>query len=88
MKLYGDIPGAEDVIEETVHEWFEQTLVEAVIGVKALEGAREWSIEDIDRALSEVSLSSVVMPRYHIDFSIKRSLGSKLGSLKEKATAA
>ncbi len=88
MKLYGDIPGAEDVIEETVHEWFEQTLVEAVIGVQALEGAREWSIEDIDRALSEVSLSSAVMPRYHIDFSIKRSLGSKLGSLKEKATAA
>lgn len=83
-KLYKSAAGADEVIEETVREWFEQTLIEAVLGVQSLEGAREWSVEEIERALSEDSLSAVVMPRYHIDVSIKRTLGAKLGSLKQK----
>lgn len=87
-KLYDDIPGATDTIIETVHEWFEQSLVEAVMGVQALEGAREWSVDDIEKAVSEEALSAAVMPRYHTDFAIKRALGARLGSLKVRAVAA
>ena len=72
-------------VEETVHEWFEQALIETVLGVQALSGSQEWSIEDISRAQSEEALTSAVMQRYHIDNSVKRTLGAKLGSLKEKA---
>jgi hypothetical protein len=84
-KMYADTPGARDTIEEAVRESFEQSLVETVMGVQSLEGAREWTVEDISRALSDEGLTAAVMPRYHIDFAIKRALGSKLGSLKQKA---
>lgn len=83
-KMYGDVAGASSTIKEVVCEWFEQSLVEAVLGVQSLEGAREWSDADISKALSEEALTAAVMPRYHIDFSIKRALGTRLGSLKTK----
>jgi hypothetical protein len=82
---YSGVAGARNVITDVVREWFQQSLIEAVVGVQALEGAREWSPEDIARALSEEALTASVMPRYHLDFSISRSLGTKLGSLKQKA---
>jgi hypothetical protein len=82
---YSHVPGAYTPIEETVHEWFEQALIETVLGVQALSGSQEWSVENISRALSEEALTSAVMQRYHIDNSVKRTLGAKLGSLKEKA---
>lgn len=81
-KLYAGAPGAGGVIEEVVREWFEQNLIEAVLGVQSLEGAREWSSEDIGRAVSEESLTVAVMPRYHLDVAVNRALGSKLGTLK------
>jgi hypothetical protein len=85
-KMYPDSPGAQVTIEEVVREWFEQSLVETVMGVQSLEGAREWSNDDIVRALSEEALTAAVMPRYHLDFAIKRALGSKLGSVKQRAS--
>jgi hypothetical protein len=85
-RSYSDVQGAKPAVEEVVREWFEQTLVEAVLGVQSLEGAREWSDEDTARALSAEALTTAVLPRYHVDFAIKRSLGAKLGSLKQKAS--
>ncbi len=87
-KLYSDGPGARPTVEEVVTEWFEQSLVEAVMGVQSLEGASQWSGEDIRRALSEEALTAAIMPRYHLDFAIRRSLGSKLGSLKPRGQQA
>jgi hypothetical protein len=68
-----------------VHEWFEQALVETVIGCQALQGERQWSPADIGKALSEEALTAAVMQRYHVANSIKRSLGAKMGSLKERS---
>jgi hypothetical protein len=85
-RLYSDIQGTRAAVEEVVREWFEQSLVEAIFGVQSLEGAREWSAEDTAKALSEEALTTAVMPRYHLDFAIRRSLGTKLGSLKQKAS--
>ena len=85
FERYSDAPGARQAVEDTVHEWFEQALVETVLGVQALSGSQEWSVEDIRRASSEEALTAAVMQRYHIDNSIKRVLGARLGSLKEKS---
>jgi hypothetical protein len=87
LKDLGGNPALTDSIEDAVHNWFEQALVETVIGVHALRHAKEWSPQDIDTALSEEALTAAVMQRYHVYNSVKRELGSKLGKL-DRATVA
>jgi hypothetical protein len=72
-------------ILDVVHEWFEQALVETVIGCQALQGERRWSPNDIETILSEEALTAAVMQRYHVANAIKRTLGAKLGSLRASA---
>lgn len=76
------------LVTEVVREWFEQALIETVIGCQALQGEKEWSPAEIEAALSEEALTASVMPRYHVANSIKRTLGSKMGSLSKDAVAA
>ena len=85
--FYEDVPGARDVVRDVVREWFEQQLVEAVMGVQALKGSSEWSLQHLESAWSEEALTAAVMPRYHVDVAVKRALGAKLGSLRERATS-
>ena len=86
-EYYAGAPaGSAKVIAEVVREWFEQSLVEAVISSNGLRGSKEWTDEQIDKLLSEEGLTAVVLPRWHIEQSIKRSLGAKLGSIKAKAS--
>ena len=79
-------PNNEFVIE-VVQEWFEQTLIETVIGSQQLQGDRNWSSSDLEEVLSEVALTAAVMPRYHVANAIKRALGAKLGTLRDRAEA-
>jgi hypothetical protein len=51
-----------------------------------LRGSKEWTDDQIDKVLSEEALTAVVLPRWHIEQSIKRSPGTRLGSLKAKAS--
>lgn len=81
---YSEVPGARNVISEVVREWFEQTLRETIMGAQSLRDARQWTLEDLTTALSEEALTAVVLPRYHIDIAIKRSLGAKLGTLRDR----
>ena len=74
-----------EAVRDIVHGWFEQALIETVIGVQALRNSREWSVEDIDNALSEVALTAAVMQRYHVNFAVRRELGSKFGKLGAKS---
>jgi hypothetical protein len=83
MRSYKDTAGTESLIKEAVHGWFAQALVEAVIGVQALRNSKEWTPEDITRALSEEALTSCVMQRYHVYLAAKRELGAKIGTLKQ-----
>ena len=66
-------------VQDAVEQWFEQSLVETVLGIQSLKNAREWDPRDIQDALSEESLTATVMPRYHVHNAVKRDLGSKLG---------
>jgi hypothetical protein len=83
---YKHVPGARDVVKDVVQEWFEQQLIEAVMGAQALRDARQWSFEDVQRLWSEEALTAAVLPRYHVDVAVKRALGAKLGTLKEKVS--
>ena len=87
-KRYSDAPGAHDVVEEAVQEWFQQALVETVLGAQALQGSPEWDLDDIKLLWSEEGLTAAVLQRYHVDINVRRTLGTKLGSLKEKVAAA
>jgi predicted acetyltransferase len=79
---FNGISGVSDLSEDTVRAWFEQALIETVIGVQGLMNRQEWSQTDIERALSEEALTASVMQRYHILNSVKRQLGARVGSLK------
>jgi hypothetical protein len=80
---FSTTPGVSTTVTEVMQEWFEQSLVEVVLSANALRGSQHWADDKIDELLSEEGLTAAVLPRYHIDYSIKRSLGSKLGALKK-----
>jgi hypothetical protein len=78
------VPGAKAIVTDVVREWFEQSLVEAVLSSHALRNSQHWSVDNVRQMLSEEGLTAVVLPRWHIEQSIKRALGSKFGALKGK----
>ena len=81
---FGGSSDLEHVIRDAVHAWFEQALVETIIGIQGLQNSQEWAPTDIDTAISEESLTTAVLQRYHVMFAVKRELGAKLGSRKKK----
>lgn len=69
----------ENVVEDVVHAWFEQALIEAVIGIQQLKGSKEWGTDAVENALSQEALTTAVMQRYHVHIACRRELGAKLG---------
>jgi hypothetical protein len=82
---YVRTPGVEATVKEVVHEWFEQQLIEAVMSAQALKSTGMWSEQELDSLWSEAALTAAVLPRWHIDQSIRRTLGVRLGSLRQSA---
>lgn len=86
---YKNLAAGKNVVEKTVtevvHEWFEQQLIETVMSSFGLKSSSEWNDQQIEKLLSEEGLTAVVLPRYHTNEAVKRNLGEKLGSLKNKA---
>ena len=78
---YDGHPGARTVCEEAIRLWYEQTLVEAVIGIQALKESAEWPPEMVRAALSEEALTLAAMPRYHINYAAKREISTRLGRI-------
>jgi hypothetical protein len=87
-KEFSSAAAAEEVARDAVRAWFEQALVETVIGIQALRSSKVWSSSDIDAALSEEGLTASAMQRYHVHFAVKRELGSKLGGRKARGESA
>jgi hypothetical protein len=88
VRLYEGYPGTEKTVPEVIKEWYAQQLVEAVLGVLTVRGSAKWPPNLVEKALSEEALTSVVMPRYNLYQQVSRVLGTKLGSLKDKADSA
>jgi hypothetical protein len=83
-KEFGQVPGAEETIKDVVRTWFEQALVETVMGVHALRRSKEWDTDQISNALSEEALTAAVMQRYHIFNAVKRHLRSRFSGVELK----
>lgn len=84
-EAYQHVPGAKATIREVAHEWFEQQLIETVMSAQALKKTGKWSLQELERLWTEEALTASVLPRWHIDQSIKRNLGHRLGSLRPAA---
>jgi hypothetical protein len=80
-KEIGSAPGVQDAVTEIVHQWFEQALVETVIGVQQLRGSKEGGPDEIKKALCSEALTCAVMQRYHVYIACRRELGAKFGKL-------
>jgi hypothetical protein len=76
---YRGMPGARAAVEALVREWFEQTLTEAVLSARALEGSPHWSAEQIDELLSESALVAACLPRQLLDAALHKRLAQRLG---------
>lgn len=79
MDRYSHVPGCRQTVQSVVREWFEQQLVETVMSAFALKQSGKWSLTELAEIWSEQALTAAVLPRYHIDMSIKRVLGQRLG---------
>jgi hypothetical protein len=75
---YGGAPKSE--VQDLVQEWFEQQLIEAVVGVQTLKGSPHWDPESLESALSNEALTTAVMPRYNTMRQITRALGARFGA--------
>lgn len=84
-KQYRSVPAAKSIITEVAREWFQQTLTEVIYSVEYLRGDKHWSVKDVEGLLSPEDLTPAVLPRYHIEMAVRRTLGSKLGSVKGQA---
>jgi hypothetical protein len=82
---YGDVPGAEEVIRNDVHEVFEQQLIEVVAGALAFRNRPRWSPNEFKQAVSQEALTAACMCRYHLINQIKRNVGGKLGKIGKVA---
>jgi hypothetical protein len=85
IAAYAHVPGARTTVEEVAHEWFQQQLVEVVMSAQALRTTGKWSLQELEYLWNEAALTAAVLPRWHIDQSIRRNLGVRLGSLKQAA---
>lgn len=74
--------GLDTVVTSVVHQWFQQALIETVIGIQQLKNSKEWGPKNIEAALSEDALTATVMQRYHVYMACRRELGAKLGKAK------
>jgi len=77
----GKQPGTREAVQDVVRAWFEQAIVETILGLQALKNSKEWSAEDIEKSLSEEALTAVVMQRYHVNYAVRRELGARFGKL-------
>jgi len=79
---FSSIPDISSLVQDVVRGWFEQSLVETIIGVQSLINRKDWTQMDIDKSLSEEALTTAVMQRYHIHTAVRRELSLKLGARK------
>jgi hypothetical protein len=75
-------------VRDMVYSWYEQALVESVLGMRALRNGKEWSDRDIDKALSPEALTAAVMQRYHIIASTREALRRTLRGVPQTRTPA
>lgn len=74
-----------EVAREVMRGWYEQYLIEAVLGIQSLANDHHWGQTDVEKALSEEALTSVVMLKHGVYESASREVKSRLGPLARAA---
>jgi hypothetical protein len=70
------------IVTETVRSWFEFQLIEVVLAARALKGSSPlWTSTDVESILTPRALTAVVLPRFHVDQIVGRTLGTRIMSL-------
>jgi hypothetical protein len=87
VKEYAEVPGSSGIILDVVREWFEQELVEAVISAQTLRHSKYWTLDDMEKLLSEEALTAVVLPRTGVETKVKNTLRHRFGSPNAKLAA-
>lgn len=82
QRRYEHVAGGKPAIVAAVREWFQQQLVETIMSAWALKQGGKWSMQELPELWSESALTAAVLPRYHIDVNVKRTLGQRLGTLR------
>jgi hypothetical protein len=72
------------IIIKSVKSWFEQSLIETVLGIKVFENSKNWDEDKIEAALSEEALTAVAVQRYHVNTKVGREMGSNLGAVPKE----
>jgi len=78
-------PSIRQKIVDCVREWMELQLIEAVVSTRNLVNGRTWTAEEIEKALSPVALTTLLMARFHIYERVKRHLASELSRVTSSA---
>ena len=75
-------------IEQSMQEWIEQKMVEAVTGLRQLNNGSTWTASAYDEALSPVALTATFMAdRYHTIREVKRQIGPMRAKSSEASAA-
>jgi len=82
----GNKPGARATVEEMAKLHYQVSICETIIRVQMLKkGGKTWKQEEVDGALSDVSLTASVMSHKLLHDRIATSVGHRLGKVMKKA---
>lgn len=84
MKKLPDMPNALPVVTDTVMEWYQQTLIEAVMRSRHLAESGRWARAEKEKVLSPEALTAAVMPVYNLAARINLSTSAKIGALNKR----
>jgi hypothetical protein len=73
------VPGARQAAQAIAREWFEQQLIETIMGAMALKEDVSWTMGDLAGLWSEQALTAAAMPRYHVDQIMRKMMIERLG---------
>jgi hypothetical protein len=73
------VPGARQAAQSIAREWFEQQLIETIMGAMALKEDVSWTMGDLAGLWSEQALTAAAMPRYHVDQVMRKTMIERLG---------
>jgi len=77
-----EMPGAAEVIPDSIKEWYEQPLIEAVTAALALRNRKSWSGR-VANAWTPEALTAVAGQRFHLMQSIRKEIPNRFAE-KEK----
>ncbi|WP_404712743.1 hypothetical protein [Sphingomonas sp. MMS24-J13] len=73
------VPGARQAAQAIAREWFEQQLIETIMGAMSLKEDVSWTMADLAGLWTEHALTAAAMPRYHVDQVMRKAMIERLG---------